>query len=88
MNKVLDVKVVAMNAMIATVYAVLTIVCASISYGAINLRISEIIVFLAFFNRKYIPGLIVGCFLANQWEFMMLFLEQLLLFLFVLQCIV
>lgn len=65
MNKVLDVKVVAMNAMIATVYAVLTIACASISYGAINLRISEIIVFLAFFNRKYIPGLIVGCFLAN-----------------------
>lgn len=65
MNKVLDVKVVAMNAMIATVYAVLTIACASISYGVINLRISEIIVFLAFFNRKYIPGLIVGCFLAN-----------------------
>lgn len=65
MNKVLDVKVVAMNAMITAVYAILTIVCASISYGAINLRISEVIVFLAFFNKKYIPGLVMGCFLAN-----------------------
>lgn len=60
-----NVKVIAMNAMIACVYAVLTIACSGISYGGIQFRISEILVFLAFYNKGYIPGLIVGCFLAN-----------------------
>ncbi len=63
MNK--GVKEVAINAMIACVYAALTIACSSIAYGGIQLRISEILIFLAFYNKKYIPGLIIGCFLAN-----------------------
>ena len=65
MNKVLNVKIIALNAMMACVYAVLTMAIAPLSYGAIQMRISEIIVFLAFYNKKYIPGLIVGCFVAN-----------------------
>lgn len=64
MNK-LEIKVIAMNAMIACIYAILTIVCSSIAYGGIQFRISEILVFLAFYNKKFIPGLVVGCFLAN-----------------------
>lgn len=64
MRKV-DVKMTAINAMIACIYAILTIVCSSFSYGGIQLRISEIMVFLAFYNKKYIPGLVIGCFLAN-----------------------
>ena len=59
------VKEVAINAMIACVYAALTIACSSIAYGGIQFRISEILIFLAFYNKKYIPGLIIGCFLAN-----------------------
>ncbi|MFR7590878.1 MAG: QueT transporter family protein [Longibaculum sp.] len=65
MNKKLNVKIISMNAMIACVYAVLTIICSGISYGAIQLRFSEILLFLAFYNKKFIPGLVVGCFLAN-----------------------
>lgn len=64
MNKV-EIKVIAMNAMIACIYAILTIVCSGISYVGIQFRISEILVFLAFYNKKYIPGLVIGCFLAN-----------------------
>lgn len=60
-----DMKIHAMNAMIACIYAILTVICSSISYGGIQLRISEIMVFLAFYNKKYIPGLVAGCFLAN-----------------------
>lgn len=60
-----NVRVIAMNAMIACVYAALTIACSAIAYGGIQFRISEILVFLAFYNKKYIPGLIMGCFLAN-----------------------
>ena len=50
------VKEVAINAMIACVYAALTIACSSIAYGGIQFRISEILIFLAFYNKKYIPG--------------------------------
>lgn len=56
---------IALNAMIACVYAVLTIACSAISYGGIQFRISEVLVFLAFYNKKYFSGLIIGCFLAN-----------------------
>lgn len=61
----LEVRIIAMNAMIACVYAVMTIAIAPIAYGGIQMRISEIIVFLSFYNKKYIPGLVIGCFLAN-----------------------
>lgn len=60
-----DVKTIAMNALIAAVYAALTIGLAPISYGQIQMRISEIMIFLAFYNKKYIPGLVIGCFIAN-----------------------
>ncbi|MCD7893773.1 MAG: QueT transporter family protein [Erysipelotrichaceae bacterium] len=63
--KKLDVKMIALNAMVACVYAVMTIACSAISYGGIQFRISEVLIFLAFYNKKYFPGLIIGCFLAN-----------------------
>lgn len=53
------------NALIAAVYAAWTILMAPISYGAIQARLSEIMVFLAFYNKKFIPGLAIGCILAN-----------------------
>ena len=55
-----------MNAMIAGVYAALTIICSSISYGGIQFRVSEILILLAFYNKKFIPGLVAGCFIANM----------------------
>lgn len=58
-------QMVALNALLACVYALLTILCSAFSYGGIQLRISEILVFLAFYNKKYIPGLLIGCLLAN-----------------------
>lgn len=59
------VQILAMNALIAAVYAVLTILISPIAYGALQMRITEIIVLLACYNKKYIPGLTVGCLLAN-----------------------
>jgi uncharacterized membrane protein len=61
----IDTKTIAFNAIIAAVYGALTILLAPISYGSIQMRISEIMVFLAFYNKKYIPGLVLGCFIAN-----------------------
>ncbi|MEW8956334.1 QueT transporter family protein [Clostridium sp.] len=57
-------KILVLNSLIAALYAVLTIFV-PFSYGAVQFRISEILTLLAFINRKYIPGLILGCFIGN-----------------------
>lgn len=54
------------TAIIAALYAVITIVLAPISYGPIQFRVSEIMVLLAFFDPFYIVGLTIGCFIANM----------------------
>lgn len=65
MNKGISVRLIAINAMIAGVYAALTLALSPIAYLEIQFRLSEVMVFLAFYNKKYIPGLVVGCLLAN-----------------------
>ncbi len=52
-------------AMIAAIYVVLTMVFAPISYGEVQVRISEALTVLPFFTGAAIPGLFVGCLLAN-----------------------
>ncbi len=52
-------------AMIAAIYAVLTVIFAPISYGMIQVRISEMLMVLPFFTPAAIPGLFVGCLIAN-----------------------
>nr|WP_307989001.1 QueT transporter family protein [uncultured Niameybacter sp.] len=52
-------------ALVAALYAVLTIALAPISYGNLQFRISELMVLLAFFDPFYIGGLTLGCFVAN-----------------------
>lgn len=65
MKKSISVNSIAMNAMIAGVYAALTFALSPIAYLEIQCRLSEVMVLLAFYNRKFIPGLVVGCFIAN-----------------------
>ena len=52
-------------AMIAAIYAVLCILLAPISYAAIQVRIAEALTILPAFTPAAIPGLTVGCLLAN-----------------------
>ena len=65
MYKRISVKMIVINAMIASVYATLTLAISPIAYSEVQLRLSEIMVFLAFYNKKYIPGLVIGCIIAN-----------------------
>ncbi len=51
------------NAVIAAAYAALTIVLAPISYGPIQLRVSEAVTALPFL----MPGVVAGCVLANLY---------------------
>ena len=52
-------------AAIAAVYVVLTILFAPISYGEVQVRVSEALTVLPFFTPAAVPGLAVGCLIAN-----------------------
>ena len=65
MNNNKTVQRVVKTAVIAALYAAITIALAPISYGPIQFRVSEIMVLLAFFDPFYIVGLTIGCFIAN-----------------------
>ncbi len=52
-------------AVIAAVYVVLTMVFAPISFGEVQVRISEALTILPFFTPAAVPGLFVGCLIAN-----------------------
>lgn len=60
-----NVRFLALSALIAGLYAVLTAVLAPISFGPLQFRLSEGLNLLAFFMPQAIPGLAVGCFMAN-----------------------
>ena len=54
------------NAVIAAAYAALTIVLAPISYGPIQLRVSEAVTALPFLMPGVVPGIVAGCVLGRQ----------------------
>ena len=54
-------------ALIAAIYVILTYLCAAVgmSSGAIQLRFSEALCILAIFTPAAVPGVALGCFMAN-----------------------
>ena len=50
---------------IAAIYAALTLAIYPLSYGALQLRFSEALTVLPVFTPAAIPGLTVGCIIAN-----------------------
>ncbi len=62
------IKLIAVNAVLAAIYAALTVAIAPLSYGNIQFRFSEILLFLAFYDVRFFPGLILGCLIANLFS--------------------
>lgn len=56
------------SAVLAAVYAVLTLVLAPISYGAVQFRVSELLCIMPFFLPGSAVGLFVGCLIANLFS--------------------
>ena len=58
-------------AIVAAIYIALTIIPPFnvISFGAYQFRISEMMNFMAFYNRKYIIGVTIGCMISNFFSF-------------------
>ena len=57
----------AVCAVIAAVYAVLTIVLAPISYGPVQFRVSEALTALPFLMPGTVWGVFIGCIIANLY---------------------
>ena len=53
-------------AVVGALYAVLTMVLAPISYGALQFRVSEVLCILPFFMPFTACGLFAGCIVANR----------------------
>ncbi|MBF0788230.1 MULTISPECIES: QueT transporter family protein [unclassified Streptococcus] len=54
-------------ALVAALYMVLTVVppLNAIAYGPYQFRLSEMLNFLAFYNRKYLVAVTIGCMISN-----------------------
>ncbi|HKM02957.1 MAG TPA: QueT transporter family protein [Bacilli bacterium] len=59
------------NAIIAAVYAVMTILLGNFGYGDIQFRIAEILLFLVFFRRDFVIGIVVGTIIANSFSLLL-----------------
>ena len=55
----------AQGALIAALYATLTVIFAPISFGPIQVRIAEALTVLPMFTSAAISGLFIGCIIAN-----------------------
>ena len=53
------------GAVITALYVVLTMVFAPISFGPVQVRIAEALCILPMFTPAAIPGLFIGCLIAN-----------------------
>ncbi len=56
---------VVLNGMLAALYVVLTAPFANIAYGPIQFRLAEVLTVLPIFSAATIPGVTIGCFIAN-----------------------
>jgi uncharacterized membrane protein len=61
----MDSRFLARAAVIAALYAALTLAVAPFSFGLMQVRISEALCVLPYFTAAAIPGLFVGCLVAN-----------------------
>ena len=66
-RKLLTTRSMCLSALIAALYAALTLLLAPISYGNVQCRISEAMTVLPILLPQAIPGLFVGCVLANLY---------------------
>lgn len=61
----LKLRILALNAIIAAIYIVLTYISQPVAFYAIQFRLSEMLNHLIVFDKKYFFGIVGGVFLAN-----------------------
>ena len=66
--KKLNTRQIALNGIVAGLYAAITILTASFAYGNIQFRISEALMMLLLFEPHLTIGLTIGCLIANLFS--------------------
>ena len=66
--KKLNTRQIALNGIVAGLYATITILTASFAYGNIQFRISEALMMLLLFEPHLTIGLTIGCLIANLFS--------------------
>ena len=56
-------------AIVIALYVIITVVLGPLGSGAVQFRLSELFNFLAFYNRKYIWAVTIGCMISNYMVF-------------------
>lgn len=59
------IRLVVLNGLIAGLYVVFTLPFANIAYGPIQFRLAEVLTVFPAFSALTIPGVTLGCFIAN-----------------------
>lgn len=69
-NQINRTRALVLAAMIAALYTALTLLSAlwGLAYGPVQFRVSEALTILPVFTASAVPGLTVGCFLANLFS--------------------
>ena len=67
-DRVFIVKTIALNGIIAALYAAITAACGPLSYEFMQFRFSELFNLLVFFNPWFTIGLTLGCLIANLFS--------------------
>ncbi len=65
MSKKIGTRNLTQIALIAAIYAAITLLTFYMSFGTVQYRISEVLTILPLFTLNAVPGLTIGCFLAN-----------------------
>lgn len=65
MRRYVTPRFLARSALIAALYAALTLAVAPLSYGIMQVRVAEALCVLPYFTASAVPGLFVGCLVAN-----------------------
>ena len=66
--KKLNTRQIALNGIVAGLYAAITILTASFAYGNMQFRISEALMMLLLFEPSLTIGLTIGCLIANLFS--------------------
>ncbi len=66
--KKLNTRQIALNGIVAGLYAAITILTASFAYGNLQFRISEALMMLLLFEPSLTIGLTIGCLIANLFS--------------------
>ena len=61
----MSIREISVAGVLAAVYVVVSYLLAPISFGVYQVRVAEALTVLPFISRAAVPGLFVGCFLAN-----------------------